>query len=244
MRTRLRDAGLVKREFWILPENATALRGIEKALRQPFLGERIKLEAFMTENINWTINSLHKALSGAGGRVQWRDCPDPSAENAEQSIKLNMDPNSATCRSTWRCPVTRSWWDATLVEVSRVKDPAVFNSLVLRQPRPVPAVLRGHRAGRRRHRGLLHVRRAERGFHDHRDRPGNLHPGRKRDPCGGSVRRTTSTFNEVPRSFRWSIWKESHYPPFVVAFPRWVRPSSMPTPFVSSSRNSATPKMQ
>ena len=52
MRLRLKDAGLVKREFWIRPENVDALRGIEKALRQPFLGDRIKLEDFMTENTN------------------------------------------------------------------------------------------------------------------------------------------------------------------------------------------------
>ncbi|WP_155497281.1 DUF2170 family protein, partial [Pseudomonas syringae group genomosp. 3] len=62
MRLRLKDAGLVKREFWIRPENVDALRGIEKALRQPFLGERIKLEDFMTENTHWTISSLQKAL--------------------------------------------------------------------------------------------------------------------------------------------------------------------------------------
>lgn len=130
MRTRLRDAGLVKREFWILPENATALRGIEKALRQPFLGERIKLEAFMTENINWTINSLHKALSELEV-VSSGEIVLTLAENAEQSIKLNMT-EFGDLPLYLAVSGDQILVDATLVEVSRVKDPAVFNSLVLR----------------------------------------------------------------------------------------------------------------
>ncbi|NWD66011.1 YjfI family protein [Pseudomonas gingeri] len=130
MRTRLRDAGLVKREFWILPENATALRGIEKALRQPFLGERIKLEAFMTENINWTINSLHKALSELEV-VSGGDIVLTLAENAEQSLKLSMT-EFGDLPLYLAVSGDQILVDATLVEVSRVKDPAVFNSLVLR----------------------------------------------------------------------------------------------------------------
>ncbi len=130
MRTRLREAGLVKREFWILPENATALRGIEKALRQPFLGERIKLEAFMTENINWTINSLHKALSELEV-VSSGEIVLTLAENAEQSIKLSMT-EFGDLPLYLAVSGDQILVDATLVEVSRVKDPAVFNNLVLR----------------------------------------------------------------------------------------------------------------
>lgn len=130
MRTRLRDAGLVKREFWILPENATALRGIEKALRQPFLGERIKLEAFMTENINWTINSLHKALSELEV-VSSGEIVLTLAENAEQSIKLSMT-EFGDLPLYLAVSGDQILVDATLVEVSRVKDPVVFNGLVLR----------------------------------------------------------------------------------------------------------------
>ena len=102
MRTRLRDAGLVKREFWILPENATALRGIEKALRQPFLGERIKLEAFMTENINWTINSLHKAAVEQAGFAVLKapDIPSILVEtafisNPDEELKLRSERHQA-----------------------------------------------------------------------------------------------------------------------------------------------------
>ncbi|WVV65129.1 YjfI family protein [Pseudomonas batumici] len=130
MRTRLREAGLVKREFWILPENAAALRGIEKALRQPFLGERIKLEAFMTENINWTINSLHKALAELEV-VTHGEIALTLAENAEQSLKLTMT-EFGDLPLYLAVSGDQILVDATLVEVSRVKDPTVFNSLVLR----------------------------------------------------------------------------------------------------------------
>ncbi len=130
MRTRLREAGLVKREFWILPENATALRGIEKALRQPFLGERIKLEAFMTENINWTINSLHKALAELE-LVTHGQIALTLAENTQQSITLTMT-EFGDLPLYLAVSGDQILVDATLVEVSKVKDPVVFNSLALR----------------------------------------------------------------------------------------------------------------
>jgi uncharacterized protein YjfI (DUF2170 family) len=128
MRQRLAEAGLVKREFWILPENVGALRGIEKALRQPFLGERIKLENFMTQDTNWTIESLRKALAEleivTSGKVVL-------ADGAGQSIALTMTEHGDL-------PIyiaisgDQVLVDTTLVEVSRVKDVAAFNSLVLR----------------------------------------------------------------------------------------------------------------
>jgi uncharacterized protein YjfI (DUF2170 family) len=128
MRQRLAEAGLVKREFWILPENVGALRGIEKALRQPFLGERIKLENFMTQNSNWTTESLRKALAEleivTSGKIA-------VAEAAGESIALTMTEHGDL-------PVYIAVFgdqvlvDTTLVEVSRVKDVAAFNSLVLR----------------------------------------------------------------------------------------------------------------
>ena len=62
MRARLTAAGYVKRELYVLPENAEVLRNVEKVLRQPYLGNRIKLEGFMTENTKWTIDTLHSAL--------------------------------------------------------------------------------------------------------------------------------------------------------------------------------------
>lgn len=130
MRQRLKEAGLVKREFWIRPENTDALRGIEKALRQPFLGTRIKLEDFMTENANWTIDSLHKALGELDlvteGRIELSLC-----DATEHGIRL-------TLREFGDLPVylavvgDQILADTTLIEVNRIKDTAAFNEVVLR----------------------------------------------------------------------------------------------------------------
>ncbi|MGV8919429.1 MAG: YjfI family protein [Pseudomonas sp.] len=130
MRQRLADAGLVKREFWILPENVGALRGIEKELRQPFLGERIKLEYFMMENSNWTINSLSKALAELDlvttGAILLN-----VTDGDEPSISLTMvelgDLPIYIAISGDQILV-----DTTLVEVANVKDVHSFNALVLR----------------------------------------------------------------------------------------------------------------
>ncbi|CAM3507462.1 hypothetical protein BZK31_26750 [Pseudomonas floridensis] len=130
MRLRLKDAGLVKREFWIRPENVDALRGIEKALRQPFLGDRIKLEDFMTENTNWTISSLQKALSELDlvleGKIEMGVIDGDAAgikltmaEFGDLPIYIAVEGNQILA-------------DATLVEVNKIKDVAAFNSLVLR----------------------------------------------------------------------------------------------------------------
>lgn len=63
-RQRLRDMGLVKKEVWILPENAKQLTVYEKLLRQPQPVNVIgKGEGVMTTPIKtWTTQSLHEAL--------------------------------------------------------------------------------------------------------------------------------------------------------------------------------------
>ncbi|WP_311970306.1 YjfI family protein [Pseudomonas baltica] len=130
MRTRLAEAGLVKREFWVLPENVGALRGIEKALRQPFLGERIKLENHMTENSNWTISSLHKALAEleivTSGSIKLG-----LSEGGDSSILLTMT-EQGDLPIYIAVSGEQILVDTTLVEVAHVKDIAAFNSLVLR----------------------------------------------------------------------------------------------------------------
>lgn len=63
-RQRLRDMGLVKKEVWILPENAKQLSVYEKLLRhsQP-ANVMEKGEKVMTTPIkSWTTQSLHEAL--------------------------------------------------------------------------------------------------------------------------------------------------------------------------------------
>lgn len=130
MRLRLKEAGLVKREFWIRPENVDALRGIEKALRQPFLGQRIKLEGFMTENTNWTVSTLHKSLAGLDAVVNG-DIELAVTDGAEAGIRL-------TLKEFGDLPVyiavagDQILADTTLIETSRIKDTVAFNEAVLR----------------------------------------------------------------------------------------------------------------
>ena len=130
MRLRLKDAGLVKREFWIRPENVDALRGIEKALRQPFLGDRVKLEDFMTENTNWTISSLQKALSELDlvteGRIEMG-----VTEGDAAGIKLTMA-DFGDLPIYIAVEGDQILADATLIEVNKIKDVAAFNGEVLR----------------------------------------------------------------------------------------------------------------
>jgi uncharacterized protein YjfI (DUF2170 family) len=130
MRLRLKEAGLVKREFWIRPENVDALRGIEKALRQPFLGQKIKLEDFMTENTNWTTSSLHKSLAGLDAVVNG-DIELAVTDGAEAGIRL-------TLKEFGDLPIyiavvgDQVLADTTLIEVDRIKDTVAFNEAVLR----------------------------------------------------------------------------------------------------------------
>lgn len=128
MRQRLKDAGLIKREFWILPENVSALQGIEKQLRQPFLGERVKLERFMTTSSNWTIETLRNALTEldivTDGRIAIGEADAASitltmAEHGDLPIFIAVSGDQILV-------------DTTLIEVAKVKDVSVFNSLVLR----------------------------------------------------------------------------------------------------------------
>lgn len=69
-RRRLREQGLVKKEVWILPENAGQLAAFEKLLRDKYdarAGTKNSLEKGeqdMTEPRRWTTTSLYEALKG------------------------------------------------------------------------------------------------------------------------------------------------------------------------------------
>lgn len=67
-RKRLRDAGLVKKEVWIRPENAKLLAHIEKQLREPVGTPDLAITGgkMMIDSANtWTTESLFDALQGA-----------------------------------------------------------------------------------------------------------------------------------------------------------------------------------
>ncbi len=67
-RKRLRDAGLVKKEVWIRPENAKLLTHVEKQLREPVGTPDLAITGgkMMIDSANtWTTESLFDALQGA-----------------------------------------------------------------------------------------------------------------------------------------------------------------------------------
>lgn len=62
-RQRLRDQGLVKKEVWILPENAQALLAVERKLRQPSEGlAPVEKDGEMSMPQIWNARSLCQAL--------------------------------------------------------------------------------------------------------------------------------------------------------------------------------------
>ncbi|MGC5702223.1 YjfI family protein [Pseudomonas sp. NFXW11] len=62
-RQRLRDQGLVKKEVWILPENAKALLAVERKLRQPLEGlAPVEKDGEMSMPQIWNARSLCQAL--------------------------------------------------------------------------------------------------------------------------------------------------------------------------------------
>lgn len=130
MRARLTAAGYVKRELYVLPENAEVLRSIEKVLRQPYLGNRIKLEEFMTESINWTINTLHSALLELDA-VKNEEIKLTLIQGAEPSLSLTMH-HFGDLPIMIAIAGDQILVDSVLVYASQVRDIAAFNDTVLR----------------------------------------------------------------------------------------------------------------
>jgi uncharacterized protein YjfI (DUF2170 family) len=130
MRARLTAAGYVKRELYVLPENAEVLRDIEKVLRQPYLGNRIKLEGFMTENTNWTIDTLHSAFAERD-EVRNNDIRLTLIQGAEPSLSLVMNQYGGL-QIIIAIAGDQILVDSVLVYASQVKDSKSFNETVLR----------------------------------------------------------------------------------------------------------------
>lgn len=62
-RKRLREAGLIKKEVWILPEHGKLLLEIEKKLRSPEVQELNQgAKNTMTKSVLWNTTSLYRAL--------------------------------------------------------------------------------------------------------------------------------------------------------------------------------------
>ncbi len=136
-RKRLREQGLVKKEVWILPENAKRLSVLEKQLRVQDGVNRSNGEIAMTDKINaWTTVSLFEALKGADlfssgqATIELIDGVEPAlhvvmAEYGDLPLFLTVAGEQIIVESV-------------LWSVAEVKDVAGFNEAVLRTHKYFP----------------------------------------------------------------------------------------------------------
>ncbi|MAZ89243.1 MAG: hypothetical protein CL693_16560 [Cellvibrionaceae bacterium] len=136
-RKRLREQGLVKKEVWILPENAKQLSVLEKQLRVPEGVNRSNGEIAMTDKINaWTTVSLYEALkeadlfSGGQATIELIDGVEPAlhvvmGEYGDLPLFLTVSGEQIIVESV-------------LWSVAEVKDVAGFNEAVLRTHKYFP----------------------------------------------------------------------------------------------------------
>ncbi|WAH59037.1 YjfI family protein [Pseudomonas silvicola] len=136
MRAGLADAGYVKHEAWVLPENRGVLKQVEKQLRQPVMAGTFKLEEHMTTAEKWTLDRLHQAFQ-ALDEVASKEITLTLVQGAEQSLKLEMNEYGGL-------PIhiavvgEQIIVDTVLVDVDSIKDVARFNDAVLRSREMFP----------------------------------------------------------------------------------------------------------
>ncbi|MGB1272410.1 MAG: YjfI family protein [Endozoicomonas sp.] len=135
-RARMREQGLVKKEVWILPENASELREVERKLRQPDFDQPSGSNPMTQSHDNWTIQSLHRALEAAplftsgGARLKLVDGTEPCleitmTEFGDLPIYLTVSGEQIVA-------------DAVLWPLALVKDANVLNDEVLRTHKLFP----------------------------------------------------------------------------------------------------------
>jgi uncharacterized protein len=146
-RSRLREQGFVKRESWVPPEFAGALKDCEMALRagvKPIV-PKADTEGRMKQGENWTVQSLYEALAG------W-----DSAQEEKFDIELieGIDPGILiTMKEFGDLPLIMSVSgsqiivDTLLWPVEDAADTASFNMLVLKTHKFFPLSTFGIRAG-------------------------------------------------------------------------------------------------
>ena len=137
-RERLRQQGFVKREVWIPPEAAKAIKDCELALRDgvtPII-PRVERKATMSQQDNWTTLSLLAALEEA-----------PPVKRGEVEVELveGADPSLlVTMKEFGDLPLyvsvsgSQIVVDTLLWPVASVKDTAAFNMMILRTHKLFP----------------------------------------------------------------------------------------------------------
>lgn len=89
MRAGLAEAGYVKHEAWVLPENRSLLKSVERQLRQPIMAGTFKLEEHMATTEKWTTDSLFASLQ-ALEQVKTGEIALELIQGGEPSIELKM----------------------------------------------------------------------------------------------------------------------------------------------------------
>src|SRR5471030_1077412 len=130
MRAGLGAAGYVKHETWVLPENRSLLKQMEKQLRQPILADSFMSENYMSAGTNWNIDRLFSAFQ-ALDEVVSNDITLSLVQGSESSIKLEM--NDFGGLPIYIAVVGEQIIvDTVLVDVETIKDVPAFNDAVLR----------------------------------------------------------------------------------------------------------------
>lgn len=136
MRAGLAAAGYVKHETWVLPENRSLLKQMEKQLRQPILAGSTLSENFMSAGTNWTIDRLFTALQPLD-EVVANDITLSLLQGSESSIKLEM--NDFGGLPIYIAVVGEQIIvDTVLVDVESINDVPTFNDAVLRSREMFP----------------------------------------------------------------------------------------------------------
>ncbi|WP_339491701.1 YjfI family protein [Pseudomonas sp. EA_15y_Pfl2_R67] len=135
MRAGLSAAGYVKHETWVLPENRSLLKQMEKQLRQPILAGSFISEDYMSAGNNWNIDRLYSALQAL--EVVANDITLSLVQGSESSIKLEM--NDFGGLPIYIAVVgDQIIVDTVLVDVESINDVAAFNDAVLRSREMFP----------------------------------------------------------------------------------------------------------
>ena len=146
-RSRLREKGYVKREIWIPPEYSAILKDCETALRagiSPII-PNAATESEMSEDGNWTTETLHEALSQSESAME-------GSINVE--LVAGIDPAILITMSEFGdLPLLLSvsgsqiLVETLLWPVDEVKDTATFNELILKTHKLLPLSTFGIRHG-------------------------------------------------------------------------------------------------
>ena len=146
-RSRLREKGYVKREIWIPPEYSAILKDCETALRAGIspIVPNAATESEMSEDGNWTTETLHEALSQSESAME-------SSMNVE--LVAGIDPAILITMSEFGdLPLLLSvsgsqiLVETLLWPVDEVKDTAAFNELILKTHKLLPLSTFGIRHG-------------------------------------------------------------------------------------------------